>query len=161
MGKQILIASTAVALLAATASAAGVDDKRPVGPPPRSIIVSQVKEASEEVIFLETTAVQVQKEVVEYKVENGRKIAYVKKVFDTVPETRQVTLSLKGGQVSSLDGKPLDPKRVWQHVKVGTPLLISADRQPIDAVHCKSAKPDTILLIPAVPLPGAPAAVKP
>lgn len=162
MKMPFFLATLTAILMAAACGAASVGDKRPVGPAPRRIVVTQVMEASGEVVYLETTVVHAPVATTYYKQVTDNKV--VRKVPYTVTETvtktmtSSVTLPLKDGKISSLDGKQLEQNQLWGRVTVGTPILISEDGHPIDPVHLKGAALDTLLLIPAVPVP---AAVKP
>lgn len=154
--KMLFLATLTAIFTAAAAGGASVGDKRPGGPAPRRIVVTQVMEASGEVAYLETTVVQEPVMVTCYKEVHDNKV--VKKVpytcWKTVTKTatRWVTLPLKDGKISSLDGKQLEQKQLWGRVTVGTPILISADGHPIDPVHLKGVSPDTLLLIPDAPV---------
>lgn len=174
MGKQVLITTAAVAILAAAATAASVGDKRPVGPAPRSIVVDKVEAAKGQVSCLETIAKLVLEERTAVRRDstgNFDLIAYAMEAElrldedHPVQKTRLLTLSLKPGEVYSLSGKKLEEKEAWKRLRKGTTILISTDGKPVDAVHLKKANPDTIVLVPVKsilvpPLPPKPIPIR-
>lgn len=155
MNRPISLAALAVVLLTTRVFAAGVGDKRPTGPAPRSIIVDKAEPATGQVTFVETriTMVPEQRQVVRER--DGKQETVVVTVLVPVQTTVQVSISLKPGEVYSLAGEMLQEKDIWKRVMKGTTILISADGKPVDPVHLKKAGSDTVILVPAKPEPAA------
>jgi hypothetical protein len=124
---------------------------KPLGPPPRFVVVEEADAKKGVVTYSEITMEFVPVNQVREVVEDG----VTKKVTETVlvPQykTVMVNFAVKDGQVYDGDGKKLDADEVWKRATPKTPIVLASDSRMIDAAYLKLLKKETLVFVAGAP----------
>jgi hypothetical protein len=161
-----MISTSLLAVVLPLALAApGPDEKKaalPTTPPPRIASVSELKPEEGEITLHEVTQQMVPELRKEQRTVNGKTVEVTVTHYRAVVVQQQRKCYLKEGKAYDTAGAPLEAAEVWKRLKVGAPVLVSADGNKVDPAYLGVvAKEAVILAFPdgldtPVPLPAKP-----
>lgn len=119
--------------------------KPPTGPQPQVTIARMSDDGK--LVIRHIVQVPVAQAVERTIVQDGvtRKVTEVRTIFQTVVQLR--TVPGKDVQGYDTNGKKVDADTVRRRLKKDTPVLISADGQPVDPFYLKLTRPGTLVLV--------------
>ena len=147
-------------LLSTSAAFVPVPEKTPplTGAPPIVQAISSVDADKGLVLVEQTRTERVPVQVAESINVNGQTITRVRTEYKEVPTVTKQAFPVKDGKVQTADGKKLTAAEALKRLKAGTPIVISADGNPVSPGYLAIFQPDTIVLIREASAAATPAA---
>lgn len=130
----------ALAVLAAPAA----KPSKPIGPPPKIVLISPSGGIG--VHLLVTEARTVQESITVTVVEDGKPVPKLQMREVTVLQTKHVPLADAGATFRTAGGKALTAAEAADKLKDGGHLIIPAEREPIDAAYTMALAADAIVV---------------